>query len=112
MQSINVRDTAYELGMKELFVKAQKQKIFRRLSDIKMETEKDNDHDEEASAVVDNFVPLFVASEVDHQICKDVIFTMLEKNLWKEDLVLTYMKVMQPILMTRLIRRGDRAVNF
>ena len=68
------RAAADELGMKELLVKAQKwEKILGDSSDVKVETENDDGCDGEGSTVIDNSVPSSVASEVDHQVCKDVI---------------------------------------
>ena len=51
--------------------------ILRDLNDVKVETENDGGCDGEGLTVIDNSVPSSVASEVDHQVCKDVIESLV-----------------------------------
>ena len=80
------KTTLDELGMKELLVKAEKwEEVLGDSSDVKVETENDDDsYDDEISPAINDSVPSSIASEIDHQVCKDVVESLVcleEKNV-------------------------------
>ena len=54
-------------------------------SDVKVETENNDDsYNDDISPAINDFVPSSVASEIDHQVCKDVVDSLIcleEKNV-------------------------------
>jgi len=73
------RATLDELGMKELLVKAKKwDKVLGDSSDVKVKTENEDDgYDDEISLALNDSVPSSIASEIDHQVCKDIVESLV-----------------------------------